>query len=164
VVVGPRNHLTGKHESGTAYAGTFKLVALPTDPTLIEVQQDTATPENGQGSILLYPHEMTAIQEPDEETGPKKTGTSLTPSSRMNTIDEENGENVKEWGEMGKRLEMTAGGHEDGGVTITTVYQDDFNGDYDTPDGVKQEGFFGWSEVTRPGSTSSARRPGTSTR
>lgn len=77
---------------------------------------------------------------------------------------EKNEEKNEVKGKVGQVLAVKVGDHDYGGVTITAAYQDGFNGDYHTPDGVKHEGFFGWSEVTGPGSTSSARRPGTSTR
>ena len=168
VTVESKQGKQGQIPAGGPYSGTVTDIGMKHDPNLIHIKLDTAT-QGGLSGLWIYPHEVTGIDEPVEEQDATESSTSAPISSEGKEKGEITGSAQTPTREadkvkmVGHHVKVRIGDHLYPDVKVLEAYPDGFKGDYRTPDGALHRGFFGWSEVTGPGSTSSARRPGTST-
>jgi hypothetical protein len=83
-------HITAKGQAdsgGGTYTGVVAKIGMKADPNLINITLDAPTTQ-GLTALWVYPHEVTGIDEPQEEPESKESGTSAPTSSDTN----ENGE------------------------------------------------------------------------
>jgi hypothetical protein len=146
----PGQHVTGESAgpapgAAVTYAGIVKDVQTKGGVKgLITVRLDAPTAQ-GVEQVALYPHEITAIDDADapEKKSPISSGTS-----------NEHGDNKKESEDasankpqVGRNVHVEVHGHDYGGVVVTEVYADGFDGTYEMPGGKKGEGHFGYDEI-----------------
>jgi hypothetical protein len=76
--------------AGATYTGTVTAIGMKADPNLINMKLDTPT-KQGMTSLWVYPHEVTGIDEPQEEPEVKESSTSASTSGDTKKNGEETG-------------------------------------------------------------------------
>ena len=133
----PGQHVTAKTptvqgQSGTAeapggtYTGTIERVndkGMAAGTLTVRLDQEAP---GGQGEILVFPHEITAIDEPEapEKESSTKSGTSnVTGGAKKESEDK-----YANRPQVGENVHVEVGGHDYGGVVVTEVYGDGSTG------------------------------------